>query len=161
VPTDADSIFLDDLTVGQTFTSEEHQLDPEQVIAFARQFDPQPFHLDEEAAKRTFFKGLVASGWHTAAITMKLLVSGGAPITGGVIGAGVEVEWPRPTQPNDRLHVESEVVDIRPSRSKPDRGIVILRTKTINQDGEVVQLLTSRLVVPRRPADPVGDVQRK
>lgn len=147
----ANTVFLDDLAVGQRFSSAEHQLDVEQVIAFARQFDPQPFHLDAVAAKQTFFKGLVASGWHTAAVTMKLLVSGGAPIAGGVIGAGVEIEWPRPTQPTDRLHVESEIVDIRPSRSKPDRGLVFLRTKTINQNGDVVQLLTSRLVVPRRP----------
>jgi len=145
------TVYLDDLTVGQTFVSAEHQLDVEQVVAFARQFDPQPFHLDDAAAKQTFFKGLVASGWHTAAITMKLLVSGGAPIAGGVIGAGVEIEWPRPTQPNDRLHAESEIIDIRPSRSKPDRGLVMLRTTTINQNGDAVQVLTSRLVVPRDP----------
>lgn len=147
-----DQLFLDDLHVGQTFTSASHRLDAEQIKLFARDFDPQPFHLDEEAATRSLFAGLAASGWHTAAVTMRLLVNGCAPIAGGVIGAGGEIAWPKPTRPGDELHVVSEVVEIRPSRSKPDRGIVVLRSETRNQHGEVVQILTAKLVVPRAEA---------
>jgi acyl dehydratase len=149
-PMESDVLYLDDLKVGQRFTSPTHAVDADEIKAFARQFDPQPFHLDEQSAKDTFFSGLAASGWHVAAITMKLLVGGGAPIAGGVIGAGAEIAWPRPTRPGDVLHVESEVVDITPSRSRPNRGIVSLRSETRNQRGEVAQVLTAKLVVPRR-----------
>ena len=106
-----DRLYLDELSVGQRFTSGAHALDAAQIKAFAGQFDPQPFHLDEEAAQGTLFAGLAASGWHTAAITMRLLVDGGAPIAGGVIGAGGEIAWPRPTRPGDVLQVESEVLE--------------------------------------------------
>jgi acyl dehydratase len=143
-------LFLDDLHVGQTFTSASHHLDAEQIKRFAGEFDPQPFHLDENAAARSLFAGLAASGWHTAALTMRLLVNGGAPMAGGLVGAGVEITWPKPVRPGDELHVVSEIMDIVPSRSKPDRGIVILRSETRNQRGDVVQVLTSKLVVPRR-----------
>lgn len=149
-PMETDVLYLDDLKVGQRFTSPTHAVDADEIKAFARQFDPQPFHLDEQSAKDTFFSGLAASGWHVAAITMRLLVGGGAPIAGGVIGAGAEIAWPRPTTPGDVLHVESEVVDITPSRSRPNRGIVSLRSETRNQRGEVAQVLTAKLVVPRR-----------
>ena len=98
------------------------------------------------------FAGLAASGWHTAAITMRLLVDGGAPIADGVIGAGAEIAWPKPTRPGDILQVESEVLEVTPSRSRPDRGMVIMRSETFNQRGEVVQTLTAKLVVPRRAA---------
>jgi acyl dehydratase len=152
IRSDRPLFYLDDLTVGQRFTSATFTLDEAQVTAFARQFDPQPFHLDREAAKGTFFGTLVASGWHTAAITMRLLVESGLPVSGGIVGAGGEISWPRPTQPNSTLHVESEVLEVKPSRSRPDRGIVTVRSETKNQDGEVVQVLTSRLVVPRRVA---------
>jgi len=146
--------YLDDLRVGQRFAGGSHAVDAAQIKAFARQFDPQPFHLDDEAAKSTLFAGLAASGWHTAAITMRLLVEGGAPIAGGVIGAGGEIGWPRPTRPGDILRVESEVLEITPSRSRPDRGMITLRTETRNQRDEVVQVLTAKVVVPRRvPAD--------
>lgn len=148
--TASDALYLDDLTVGQRFSSAAHALDAEQIKAFARQFDPQPFHLDEEAAKATFFGGLAASGWHVAAITMKLLVGDGAPFAGGVIGAGGEIAWPRATRPGDVLHVESEVLEITPSRSRPDRGMVTMRSETLNQRGEAAQILTAKLVVPRR-----------
>jgi len=121
------------------------------ITAFAAQFDPQPFHLHPDAARSSLFGGLVASGWHTAALTMRLLVDGGAPIAGGVVGAGVELSWPRPVRPGDVLTVQSEVLEVKPSASRPDRGIVTLRSQTLNQDGEPVQILTSRLVVPRRP----------
>jgi acyl dehydratase len=147
---DSTALYLDDLKVGQRFLSGTHALDANEIKAFARQFDPQPFHLDEETAKNTFFAGLAASGWHVAAITMKLLVVGGAPIAGGVIGAGAEIAWPNPTRPGDVLHVESEVIEITPSRSRPNRGIVALRSETRNQRGDVVQILTAKLVVPRR-----------
>lgn len=144
-------LYLDDLRVGQRFTSATHALDEGQVIAFASQFDPQPFHLDVAAAEGMFFGGLVASGWHTAAITMRLMVRGGVPIAGGLIGAGAEISWPRPTRPDDVLRVESEVLEIAPSRSRPDRGVVKLRIETRNQRDELVQVLEARLVVPRRP----------
>jgi len=144
------ALYLDDLHVGQRFTSGTHALDEAQIKAFAQQFDPQPFHLDAEAAKETLFEGLVASGWHTAAISMRLQTDGGLPIAGGLIGAGGEIAWPRPTRPDAILHVESEVLELRPSRSNPDRGIATFRSETRNQLGEVVQVLTAKLVVPRR-----------
>src|ERR1700736_6242975 len=124
---DDDRLYLDDLQIGQRFTSGTHVVDEEQIKAFARQFDPQPFHLDNEAAKDTLFSGLVGSGWHTAAITMRLIVEG-LPFAGGIIGAGGELDWPNPTRPGDSLQVESEVLDIRPSRSRPDRGAAVVRS---------------------------------
>ncbi|MCY1030722.1 MaoC family dehydratase [Corallococcus sp. BB11-1] len=145
-------LFLDDLQVGQRFVSGTHAVDAEQIIAFARQFDPQGFHLDDAAAKDTLFESLAASGWHTAAITMKLNVQGGLPFRGGIIGAGGEIRWPRPTRPGDVLHVESEVVEVTPSRTNPARGIATVRSETRNQRGDVVQVLTAKLVLPRRPA---------
>ena len=111
----ADRLHLDDLHVGQRFTSASHTIDEAQIKAFASQFDPQPFHTDEEAAKGTFFKGLAASGWHTAAITMRLNVEGGLPLAGGIIGAGGEITWPAPTRPGDTLHVESRTAVLRSS----------------------------------------------
>jgi len=148
------TLFMDDLKVGDRFTSDEHRIDAEQIREFARQYDPQVFHLDAEAAKRTFFGELVASGWHTAAITMRLLVGGGLPIAGGLIGAGTSLEWPNPTRPGDVLRVESEVLAINPSRSRPDRGSVRVRSRTLNQRGEPVQIAETKIVVFRRPASP-------
>ena len=148
------ALYLDDLTPGQRFTSATRQVDAAEIKTFARQYDPQPFHLDEEDARDTFFGGLAASGWHVAAITMSLLVEGGAPIAGGVVGAGGEIAWPRPTRPGDSLQVTSEVVEIVPSKSRPNRGMVTLRSETRNQLGDVVQTLTAKLVVPRRPQSP-------
>ncbi len=144
------TLYLEDLSVGDRFTSEGHEIDAEQIKAFAALFDPQPFHLDEEAAKSTFFGGLAASGWHTAAITMRLLVTSGIPLADGIIGSGGQLSWPRPTRPGDVLRVESEVVEIVPSRSKPDRGMVSMRCETRNQRGEVLQHFLPRLVVMRR-----------
>jgi len=146
----ADGLFLEDLRVGQRFSSGAHTVDSAQIKAFAAQFDPQPFHLDGEAAKPTLFGGLAASGWHTAAITMKLLVESGLPLMGGIIGSGGEVSWPRPTRPGDTLTVVSEIEEITPSRSRPDRGMIRVRSETRNQHGETVQILIARLVVPRR-----------
>jgi len=145
-------LFLDDLHVGQRFSSGAHAIDEHQIKAFAGDFDPQPFHLDGDAAKNTIFGGLAASGWHTAAITMRLLVDGGAPIAGGIVGAGGEISWPKPTRPGDVLQVECEILEVTPSRSRPDRGMVTMRCETFNQRGETLQILTAKLVVPRHPA---------
>jgi len=146
-------LYLEDLQPGMIHRSagEPVTMDAESIKAFARQFDPQPFHLDEATAAKTFFKGLAASGWHTAAVTMRLLVEGGLPLAGGIIGAGVEeVRWPRPVRPGDRLRVESQVLEVRPSRSRPEQGIAKVRTTTLNQNGEPVQTMTSNLVVQRK-----------
>lgn len=142
--------YLEDLQVGHRFDTGHHTVDAEQIVSFARQFDPQPFHLDHHAAQDTLFGGLAASGWHTAAITMRLLVGEGAPIAGGIIGAGGEISWPQPTRPGDVLQVSGEIVAITPSRSRPDRGMVTLRSETRNQHGDVLQVLVAKLVVPRR-----------
>ena len=147
----ASLLYLEDLAVGQRFTSRSHTLDEDQIVRFAREYDPQVFHLDAEAAKHTFFKGLVASGWHTAAISMRLFVEA-TPIAGGLIGAGGEVSWPRPTYAGDTVHIESEITAITPSRSRADRGIVAIRTETKNQDGAIVQILQAKIVVSRRAA---------
>ena len=145
------ALYLEDFAVGQRFVSATHQLDAEQIKVFASRFDPQPFHIDEVAAKDSFFGGLAASGWHTASVTMSLLVKSGMPIAGGLIGAGCEISWPRPTRPGDVLVVESEVLAVMPSRSKPDRGLITLKSETKNLKGEIVQILTSKLLVWRRP----------
>jgi acyl dehydratase len=143
-------LYLDDLQVGQRFTSGSYIIEEAQIKAFAAEFDPQPFHLDETAAQASIFKGLAASGWHTAAVAMRLLVDGGLPFAHGIVGVGGEIAWPRPTRPGDTLHVESEIVEIRPSRSKPQQGIVTVRSTMLNQSGEAVYLLTARLLVLRR-----------
>ena len=144
------ALYLEDLRVGQRFVSGTHRIDEEQIRAFAEQFDPQPFHLDAEAAKDTPFDGLVASGWHTAAVTMRLLVGGGLPIAGGIVGAGGEINWPSPVRPGAVLHVESEILELRPSRSRPNRGMATVRSETRDQLGQVVQVLVAKLVVPRK-----------
>ncbi len=146
-----DGIYLNDIEVGTRFKTGTYALDEAQIKAFAAQFDPQPFHLDSEAAKATLFQGLAASGFHTAAITMRLLVLSDAKVAGGYIGAGAEMSWPKPTRPGDVLHVEWEILEIKPSKSKPDRGIVTVRIETKNQNGEVVQLSINKIVMLRRP----------
>jgi acyl dehydratase len=148
-----DLLYFDDLRVGQRFTSQRHLVDEAAIKAFASEFDPQPFHLDNEAAKDSLFSGLAASGWHTASITMRLLVTSGLPLAGGLIGAGGELSWPQPTRPGDILQVESEIEKVTPSRSRPDRGAATVRILTRNQRGEVVQILVARLIVPRRPPE--------
>ena len=145
-----DGLYLDDLAVGQRFETATYTVSEAQIKAFAREFDPQPFHLDDEAARASLFEGLAASGWHTAAVTMRLLVDRGIP-AGGLIGAGAEIAWPRPTRPGDILQVHGEIVEITPSRSRPDRGLVVVRNETRNQRGEVVQAFTGKLIVFRRP----------
>lgn len=146
------TVYLDDLTVGQRFTSGSKLVTEEEIIRFAREFDPQPFHTDPVAAKATFFQGLAASGWHTMAMSMRLMVDGGLPVAGGLIGAGGDISWPMATRPGDTLIVESEVVEVKQSRSRPDRGMVTVRSETKNQRGEIVQVLLAKLVVPRKAA---------
>ena len=143
------SLYLDDLAVGQRFTSGSLTLDAAAIKAFAKAYDPQPFHLDEDAAKSTLFGGLAASGWHTAALTMRLLTES-VPLAGGIVGAGSEISWPHPTRPGDVLTVTSTVMEVTPSASRPDRGRIVVRSETINQRGEVVQVLTAKLIVPRQ-----------
>ena len=145
-----ESLYLEDLPVGRRFKSAEHSIDERQIKAFASAFDPQPFHLDDVAAGKSIFGGLAASGWHTAAITMRLNVTSGLPIAGGIVGLGGDLSWPKPVRPGDVLHVESEVVEVIPSRSRPDRGTVVVRSETRNGRGEVVQITTAKLLVPRR-----------
>jgi acyl dehydratase len=143
--------YFEDFAVGQKFHSATATITAEQIKAFAAQFDPQPFHLDEEAAKRSIFRGLAASGWHTAALTMRLLVESDLHPAGGTIGAGGEdLKWPRPVRPGDVLHVEAEVLEMRPSKSRPELGIVKVRLTTYNQAGEPVQISTPVLMVQRR-----------
>jgi acyl dehydratase len=143
--------FLEDFAVGQKFGSARARIDAEQVKRFAAEFDPQPFHLDEQAAERSFFRGLAASGWHTAALTMRLLVGSELEPAGGIVGAGFdEFRWPRPVRPGDELHLEIEVLEVRPSKSRPQQGLVKLRTTTLNQRNEPVQVSVGNLVVPRR-----------
>jgi acyl dehydratase len=144
--------YFEDFTVGQTFGSGRLVVDKEQVKRFAAEFDPQPFHLDEAAAKDTIFRGLAASGWHTAAMTMRLLVDSEIRPAGGIVGAGFdEFRWPRPVRPGDELHLKSEVLDVRLSQSRPSQGLIKLRTTTLNQDNEPVQIQIANLVVLRRP----------
>ena len=143
--------YLEDFVVGQRFGSGELCIERERAKAFAAEFDPQPFHLDEEAARHTIFGELTVSGWQTAAVTMRLLVESELEHAGGIIGAGFdEFRWPKPVRPGDKLHIESEVLEVRPSKSRPERGLIKVRTTTFNQNGESVQVLVANLVVPRR-----------
>ena len=145
--------YLEDYNVGQRFRSGRLRIDKERIKRFAEEFDPQPFHLDEVAARDTIFRGLAASGWYTAAVTMRLLVESDLKPAGGVVGAGAdEFRWPRPVRPGDELRIESEVLEVRPSRSRPDQGLIKVRTTTLNQDDEPVQIVVANLVVPRRSA---------
>lgn len=143
--------YFEDFKVGDTFAGGSVEVTQDAIIAYARQFDPQPFHTDPVAAKTTLFGELVASGWHTASMTMALFARSEIRIVNGVIGGGVEqLSWPRPVRPGDRLSVRSEVLEVRPSRSKPDRGMIRLRVETVNQNGEVVQSFVPQLVVMKR-----------
>jgi len=144
--------YLEDFAVGQIFRSGRIKIDKERIKTFAAEFDPQLFHLDEKAARDTIFGGLVASGWYTAAITMRLLVESDLRPAGGIVGAGFdEFRWARPVRPGDELRIEAEVVEVRPSRSRPDQGLIKVRTTTLNQNDEAVQVTVGNLVVPRRP----------
>ena len=145
-------LYLDDFVVGRVFITGATTLTVDGCKAFAAEFDPQPFHLDEAAGQRSVFGRLAASGWYTASVSMRLIVDGELEPAGGLVGLSSEMTWPRAVYPGDTLHVESEVLGVRPSESKPDRGIVTMRNRTLNQHGEPVQIATVKLLVPRRPA---------
>ena len=155
-------LYLDDLRVGQRFTSGSYVMEAARIKEFAAEFDPQPFHLDEAAAEASVFKGLAASGWHTAAAAMRLFVTSGLPFANGIVGLRGEIAWPKPTRPGDTLHVESEIVEITPSRSEPHQGVVTVRGTMFNQNREAVYLLTAKLRVPRRTREkylrPIGRI---
>jgi acyl dehydratase len=142
-------LYWEDLRVGQKFTSGTYQMDAVSIKQFAAEFDPQPFHLDEAAAQ-SIFKGLAASGWHTAAVSMRLLVESDLHLSEGIIGVGGELNWPRPTRPGDILRVECEVLEMTPSRSKPMQGMVKIRSTTLNQDNEVLQVFSPSVLVFRK-----------
>ena len=147
-----DALYLEDLTPGRRFTAGPVTVTEEEIIAFASRYDPQPFHTDPAAAAaHPLFQGLAASGWHTAALTMPMVVEAVGHIAGGIIGGGGELQWPRPVRPGDSLSLEIEVLEATPSRSRPDRGSALVRNRTLNQNGEEVQIFTVRIVVPWRP----------
>src|SRR6516164_3086220 len=146
----AERLYLEDLRVGQRFSSGSYRMDESRMKAFAAEFDPQPFHLDESAGQASIFRGLTASGWHTAAAAIRLMVTGGLPFANGIIGMGGEIAWPKATRPGDSLRVESEILEISPSRSKPNQGTVTVRGTTLNQNGEPVYVFTAKLLVFRR-----------
>lgn len=145
-------LYLEDFEIGQVFRSAHRtRVEAADIVRFAAEFDPQSFHLDEDAAKRSFFGGLAASGWHTTALTMRLLVDSDLRIAGGLIGLGFEeLRWPRPVRAGDELRVESLVLEKRESKSRPQQGFLKMRNTTINQRDEPVQLSVGTLIVPRR-----------
>jgi len=146
-------LYFEELSLGDTFRTAEQTVTEAEIIAFGLRFDPQPFHMDAEAAKPSLFGRLVASGWHTAALSMGLMVRGEMRLDGGVIGQGVDgLRWPRPVFPGDRLRVVMEVVEINPEPSRTGRGKIKLHCRTLNQDGKAVQEMTANLLVARRPA---------
>lgn len=146
------ALYLEDLTPGRRFAAGPVTVTEAEIIAFASRYDPQPFHTDPVAAQdHALFRGLAASGWHTAALTMRMIVDAMGAIAGGVIGGGGDLQWPRPTRPGDVLTLDVEVLEATPSRSRPERGSAVLRYRTLNQAGEEVQVFIARAVVPRRP----------
>jgi acyl dehydratase len=146
----SEKLYLEDLEPGRRFHAGEISFTAEDIIRFARDNDPQFFHLDPEAAKSSMFGGLVASGWQTAALSMRLLIERGAPFAGGIIGAGCEIAWPRPVRPGDALRIECEILKATPSRSRPERGIALIKLVTYNQKDEPVLVMTANVVVPTR-----------
>jgi acyl dehydratase len=143
-------LYFEDIAPGQTYRSPELRIDAASITDFAARFDPQPFHLDEAAARDSLFEGLAASGWHTAALTMKLCLSSDFRPAGGIIGVGGELLWTRAVRPGDALRVEIEVLETRTSRSRPRQGVVKIRITTLNQQGDPVQTFTPTLFVDRR-----------
>lgn len=150
-PVRGDGLWLDDLAEGMTFRSDTYEVAQAEVTDFASRFDPQLYHLDDEQAQGTFFAGLAASGWHTAAITMRLLATSGVPIATGVIGTDISLRWPSATRPGDVLHLEITIDKIVPSSSRPDRGSVVLSYETVNQHGRIRQQTTGRVIAWVRP----------
>jgi acyl dehydratase len=152
-------MYLDDFEVGQTYRSGTLRVEADEITRFAAEFDPQPFHLSDEAARSTIFQGLAASGWHTSALTMKLLAQSNFRPVGGLVGVGFEGRWPKAVRPGDELHVEADVLEVRPSRSNAARGVIVVRVSTLNQDGEAVQLATFTLLVPRRGSSSAAEMK--
>jgi len=150
--------YLEDFAAGQTCGGATRvRVDAERIRSFAAEFDPQPFHLDDTAAQDSMFRGLAASGWHTTALTMRLLVESDLNPAGGIIGGGIdELRWPRPVRPGDLLRIECEVLEVRPSKSRPEQGLIKVKTTTLNQDNEAVQMFIANLLVPRRTPGPAG-----
>ena len=147
--------YLEDFAVGQVFKTGRKRVDKDEIFAFAKEYDPQPYHLDEEAARKSPFAGLAASGWHTAAITMRLLVDGEFKPAGGILGVGFEdLSWPRAVRPGDELHLHTEVLEVRASKSRPAHGLIKVRTTTLNQHDEAVQVFVGNLLVPSRGDHP-------
>ena len=147
--------YLEDISVGQLFGSGRVRVSAENIVRFAQDFDPQPFHLDPALAEQTLFGDLAASGWHTAALTMRLMVDGEFLPAGGIVGAGFdELAWPVPVRAGDELHVTSEILAVRRSQSRPMQGVIKVRNLTINQNGEVVQRAIGNLIVKARSAEP-------
>lgn len=145
------TLYLEDFAVGLVIRSSTLVVTTADIKRFASEFDPQRFHLDEAAASKSIFRGLVASGWHTAAITMKLLVTSELSPAGGLIGLGVDdMRWPRPVMPGDELHVEAKVLEVRESKSNVAQGVVRIRVETKNQRHEMVQSFVANLLVQRR-----------
>ncbi len=153
-------IYYDDLAVGQVFMSRAEAISRDRIVAFAQEFDPQPQHLNEEAARGSMFGELVASGWHTAALTMRLqLESVMGRFPGGSLGAQIDkLAWLRPVRPGDLLRARAEIMEMRPSRSRPDRGLVTIQTTTLNQRDEPVQVMTAAVLAPRWPHEGTGPV---
>jgi acyl dehydratase len=146
--------YFEDLAVGQTFASGRLIVTAEEITAFAAQYDPQPFHLDAAAAEQTVFAGLAASGWHTAALTMRLIVGGEFRPAGGIVGFGGELSWLKPVRPGDELRVETEILETRISQSRPGQGLVKVRIATFNQHGDMVQTFIPTLLVDCRVVEP-------
>ena len=149
-------LYFEDLRVGHRYTSGRYAVSEAQILAFAREFDPQPLHTDPVAARDSVLGGLSASGWHTAAITMRLTADGPLQLAGGTVVLGAELRWHKPTRPGDVLHLESEIVELRVSRSNPERGIVRVRMETLTEAGELLQTLTATLLVPTRATQAKG-----
>ena len=146
--------YLEDFEPGQKYGSGQLPVEATRIKSFAAEFDPQPFHLGEDSARQTFFKGLAASGWHTAAMTMRLCLSSDFRPAGGIVGGGGELTWSKPVRPGDRLRVQIEVVETRASRSRPGQGLVKVHIATLNQHDETVQTFSPTLLVDRRiPAE--------
>ncbi|PJI37978.1 MaoC family dehydratase [Ferrovibrio sp.] len=144
--------YLEDFAVGQTMEFPPRTVSEDEIIAFARDYDPQPFHLDKEAARQSLFGGLCASGWHTAGMMMRMLVDNVIGKYASMGSPGVDqLRWVKPVFPGDTLHLRGEILDVKSSRSKPDRGVVTSRYEMKNQKGETVLTMQAKGMYARRP----------
>lgn len=150
-------LYLEDLKAGDRFESESYEITNENIVAFAEHYDPQPFHLSDESAQESFFESLAASGWQVGSITMRLMAHT-LPIASGVIGGGVNIRWLSPTRPGDILYAEIDIIDVTESKSKPDRGLVKILVRTLNQNKEVRQTLECNLLVFKKHSGMKGGI---